>query len=91
MPSVRLLEEMTTEHTSLRIADRRAFGLDYAATLRLWSQRFTAHTGGADALGFDRIFRRMWRLYLAYSQAGFASGYLDVHHFVLDREPSREH
>jgi cyclopropane-fatty-acyl-phospholipid synthase len=27
----------------------------------------------------------MWDLYLAYSQAGFAAGYLDVHQLVLER------
>ncbi|MEO8816103.1 MAG: cyclopropane-fatty-acyl-phospholipid synthase family protein [Mycobacterium sp.] len=90
LPSVRLLTELTAKHTSLRIRDSRSFGDHYAQTLRLWSQRFTAHAGGAQALGFDPTFRRMWRLYLAYSQAGFASGYLDVHHFVLDRAHSVE-
>ena len=30
------------------------------------------------ALGFDEVFQRMWELYLAYSEAGFRSGYLDV-------------
>ena len=30
------------------------------------------------ALGFDETFRRMWSLYLAYSEAGFRTGYLDV-------------
>jgi cyclopropane-fatty-acyl-phospholipid synthase len=85
LPSAQLLEELTARHTSLIIRDVRGFGEHYAQTLRLWSQRFTAHTTGADALGFDATFRRMWRLYLAHAQAGFASGYLDVHHFVLDR------
>jgi len=83
LPSVELLEQIAAAHTSLHIRDTRRFGGDYADTLRLWSQRFTSHAGGAEALGFDRIFRRMWRFYLAYSEAGFASGYLDVHHFVL--------
>lgn len=87
LPSVQLLAKLAAEHTSLRIREQRCFGEHYAHTLRLWSQRFTAHAGAAQALGFDRIFRRMWRLYLAYSQAGFASGYLNVHHFVLDRPP----
>jgi cyclopropane-fatty-acyl-phospholipid synthase len=27
----------------------------------------------------------MWSLYLAYSEAGFRSGYLDVHQLVLER------
>jgi cyclopropane-fatty-acyl-phospholipid synthase len=27
----------------------------------------------------------MWNLYLAYSEAGFRSGYLDVHQLLLQR------
>jgi cyclopropane-fatty-acyl-phospholipid synthase len=34
-------------------------------------------------LGFDETFRRMWSLYLAYSEAGFRAGYLDVGQFTL--------
>ena len=30
------------------------------------------------ALGFDETFQRMWEFYLAYCEAGFAVGYLDV-------------
>lgn len=85
LPSVELLAELTAAHTGLRIRGRRSFGAHYAHTLRLWSARFAARGEDAEALGFDRVFRRMWRLYLAYSAAGFASGYLDVHQLVLDR------
>ena len=38
-----------------------------------------------DALGFDETFRRKWEFYLAYSEAGFASGYLDVAQVRLER------
>ncbi|MEE6165727.1 MULTISPECIES: cyclopropane-fatty-acyl-phospholipid synthase family protein [unclassified Mycolicibacterium] len=91
LPSVDLLEQTVASRTSLRIVDRHSFGPHYAHTLRLWLQRFTAHAPGAEALGFDETFQRMWRFYLAYSQAGFASGYLDVHQFVLDRSWSSDH
>ncbi len=85
LPSVDLLEQITANHTGLQIIDRLSFGPHYAHTLRLWRQRFNARTADADALGFDQNFQRMWRFYLAYSEAGFASGYLDVHQIVLDR------
>jgi cyclopropane-fatty-acyl-phospholipid synthase len=29
-------------------------------------------------IGFDEVFARMWELYLAYAEAGFRSGYLNV-------------
>ena len=88
LPSSELLSTLTAEHTDLSIVDRYSLGPHYAHTLRLWLQRFTASAGGADALGFDPTFRRMWRLYLAYSEAGFASGYLDVEQIVLARPES---
>ncbi|WP_019972371.1 cyclopropane-fatty-acyl-phospholipid synthase family protein [Mycobacterium sp. 141] len=91
LPSVDLLEQILASRTGLRVIDQYSFGPHYAHTLRLWLQRFTSHTRGAEALGFDEIFRRMWRFYLAYSQAGFASGYLDVHQFVLDRASGGHH
>jgi len=86
LPSVELIEQTVAAHTNLLISERCSFGPHYAHTLRLWLQRFTANSAGADALGFDRIFRRMWRFYLAYSEAGFASGYLDLHQLVLTPE-----
>ena len=35
--------------------------------------------------GFGPIFKRLWEFYLAYSEAGFRSGYLDVNQFSLAR------
>ncbi|MFG1815409.1 DUF1365 family protein [Kribbella sp. NPDC049174] len=40
-------------------------------------------------LGFDAVFRRMWEFYLAYSEAGFRSGYLGVSQFALVRRQRR--
>jgi cyclopropane-fatty-acyl-phospholipid synthase len=84
LPSVPLVEQVAAG-ASLRIRDRFSMGPHYAHTLRLWSQRFSTAASDVDGLGFDRIFRRMWRLYLAYSEAGFRAGYLDAYQFVLDR------
>lgn len=55
------------------------FGADYAATLELWGDRFeTAWERIAASGRFDRRFRRLWRFYLAYCEAGFRSGRTDV-------------
>ena len=35
-------------------------------------------------MGFDQTFRRMWDFYLAYCEAGFATGYLDDVQLVLE-------
>jgi cyclopropane-fatty-acyl-phospholipid synthase len=60
-----------------------AFGGDYAHTLRLWHQRFAERTGLLREAGFDAGFQRMWRFYLAYCEAGFRAGSIDVHQFEL--------
>jgi cyclopropane-fatty-acyl-phospholipid synthase len=36
-------------------------------------------------MGFDEDFRRIWEFYLAYCEAGFASGYLGVDQIRLTR------
>ncbi|GAB2853690.1 class I SAM-dependent methyltransferase [Actinocorallia aurea] len=84
IPSARALEQ-ALQGTSLRVREDHCFGLHYAETLRLWRAAFTAREAEVEALGFDAVFRRMWEFYLAYSEAGFRSGYLDVRQLVLSR------
>ncbi|MEU9859405.1 cyclopropane-fatty-acyl-phospholipid synthase family protein [Streptomyces sp. NPDC047971] len=67
----------------LTLTHDTGFGDHYAETLRLWRERFVAESEAVGALGFDRVFRRMWELYLAYSEAGFRSHYLDVRQLRL--------
>ncbi|MFF0183772.1 class I SAM-dependent methyltransferase [Streptomyces sp. NPDC005244] len=86
LPSVEAVEDVTREHTTLRTTRRDAFGAHYAETLRLWRERFTERAEEVAALGFDETFRRMWTFYLAYSEAGFRSGYLDVQQYLFTKE-----
>ncbi|MFD4021717.1 cyclopropane-fatty-acyl-phospholipid synthase family protein [Streptomyces sp. SH5] len=86
LPSTEAVERVTTEYTRLRTTQRVRFGAHYAETLRLWREKFTERAAEVDALGFDAVFRRMWTFYLAYSEAGFRSGYLDVQQLLLTRE-----
>jgi cyclopropane-fatty-acyl-phospholipid synthase len=60
-----------------------AFGRDYAETLRHWRAAFEAQLDTIRVQGFDEIFVRTWRLYLAYCEAGFDEGRTDVMQFVL--------
>ena len=62
------------------------FGLDYAETLKAWDQRFQAAWGEIRRMGgFDERFRRLWRFYLAYCEAGFRSRRTDVIQLTLSR------
>lgn len=86
IPSERAIDQVCSEHTSLRLADRASFGQHYAHTLRRWRERFIAHWPQIAGHGFDDEFRRKWEFYLAYCEAGFAAGYLDVAHLTLTRD-----
>lgn len=47
------------------------FGQDYADTLAEWGRRFESAWDQIAAQGFDARFRRLWRFYLSYCEAGF--------------------
>ena len=63
------------------------FGQSYATTLRMWHERFVAVWPEVSKLGFDEKFRRVWKLYLAYCEAGFAESVVDVGIYKL-RKPA---
>jgi cyclopropane-fatty-acyl-phospholipid synthase len=85
IPSIQAIERHVAHDTTLSVLDRHSFGLHYARTLALWRESFEAQADAVDDLGFDATFRRMWSLYLAYSEAGFRSGYLDVYQYVFTK------
>ena len=67
----------------LTVHGEYAFGEDYARTLAEWRVAFEAKWPEIAALGFDENFRRLWRMYLCYCEAGFLAGNVDVVHFEL--------
>ena len=68
------------------------FGLDYAETLKDWSDRFIAAWPQIlrQSAGFDERFRRLWLFYLAYCEAGFRSRRTDVVQLALCQSSLRE-
>jgi cyclopropane-fatty-acyl-phospholipid synthase len=88
LASVEAIERTLAASTALQSCDRYSFNRHYAETLRRWRQQFEARAADVTALGFDETFRRMWSLYLAYSEAGFRTGYLDVQQMTLTKRPA---
>ena len=72
----------------LQVGELFGFGRDYARTLREWLERFHAQEPRIRALGFDDRFFAMWRFYLAYCEAGFMAGDIDVVQVCLDKPVS---
>ena len=75
--------ERQAQDAGLEVVGDYAFGRDYARTLAHWHRAFEANWAAVKAQGFDERFRRMWRFYLSYCEAGFDTGDIDVHHYVF--------
>ncbi|MDN5796174.1 MAG: cyclopropane-fatty-acyl-phospholipid synthase family protein, partial [Intrasporangium sp.] len=73
----------------LRLTREHAFGDDYAETLHRWRGSFLAAWPTIRSERFDEDFRRTWEFYLAYSEAGFRAGYLDVAQLRLEPAGTR--
>jgi cyclopropane-fatty-acyl-phospholipid synthase len=61
------------------------YGAHYARTLLEWRGRFLAAWDDIHGPGFDERFRRMWEYYLAYCEAGFRVGWIDVKQLALQK------
>lgn len=71
------------ERVGLRSSDLKSFGLDYAETMKRWAQHFEHHISAIREQGFDEAFIRIWRMYLAYCEAGFREKRIDVKQWTL--------
>jgi len=84
LPSEARLKDVTSE-TGLAWTGITRFGQDYADTLAEWGRRFESAWDGIAALGFDERFRKLWRFYLSYCEAGFRTERTNVVQLSLSR------
>jgi cyclopropane-fatty-acyl-phospholipid synthase len=84
LPSPQVFERRAA-NADFSVLARHAFGIDYARTLAQWHRNFDATWPEVAAQGFDERFRRLWRFYLAYCEAGFRAGATDVYQFLLEK------
>jgi cyclopropane-fatty-acyl-phospholipid synthase len=71
LPSVEVISRCVARSTDMRMLDLEDITAHYPETLRRWRQNFVRSAQRAAELGYDRRFRRLWELYLAYSEGGF--------------------
>ena len=72
LPSLGVIERAVEQRTDMRLAHLQDITPHYVQTLRNWRANFEHNAKRLEALGYDKRFRRIWRLYLAYCEAGFA-------------------
>ncbi|MEB0138999.1 MULTISPECIES: cyclopropane-fatty-acyl-phospholipid synthase family protein [unclassified Undibacterium] len=85
LPSIEKFHALAAQYGFV-VQDTFTFGLDYARTLAEWRQTFMQRGVEVRAQGFDDNFVRTWEFYLAYCEAGFRTGDINVAQFTLQKK-----
>ena len=72
LPSLEVIARQVARRTDMQTVHLEDLTPHYVETLRRWRENFVSHAAELDELGYDERFRRLWTLYLAYCEAGFA-------------------
>ena len=90
LPSLAVIARCVAQRTDMRTIEVRDLTPHYAETLRRWRANFEAATVRLEDLGYDERFRRLWRMYLAYCEAGFAERRIGVVQMTLAKPQWRQ-
>ncbi len=83
-PTLDQVFRLVLRPAGLVVSDVENLRRHYALTLDHWRRRFEQAVGEG-RIGFDSRFQRAWRLYLAGSQAAFATGCLELFQVTFSR------
>jgi cyclopropane-fatty-acyl-phospholipid synthase len=72
LPSLAAMTRVLARRTDLQTLDVEDITDHYIETLRHWRRQFVASSDELQAIGYDERFKRIWTLYLAYCEGGFA-------------------
>jgi cyclopropane-fatty-acyl-phospholipid synthase len=85
LPSLTEICRAMSRHSHFVVDHLENIGPHYARTLAEWRHRFDAAWSELKEAGYDERFRRMWRYYLCYCEAGFAARIINNLQLVLSR------
>lgn len=89
LPSIEVITRNLARRTDMQAVGLVDLTPHYVETLQRWRKSFTAHADALAQLGYDERFRRLWRLYLAYCEAGFAERRICDVQLLLTKPRSR--
>ena len=72
LPSLEVITRSLARRTDLQAVGLEDITPHYVTTLRQWRDNFMARSDELAAMGYDERFQRIWELYLAYCEGGFA-------------------
>lgn len=82
LPSITVLSQHITQHSSMTIESLNDIGLDYAKTLADWRTGFLSKWTELTEVGYDEEFKRLWLYYLAYCEGAFLERATSTIHLV---------
>ena len=82
LPSINILSQHITSHSSLVMESLDDIGLDYAKTLADWRTNFLLSWPHLSTLGYDNTFKRLWLYYFAYCEGAFLERSTSTVHLV---------
>jgi cyclopropane-fatty-acyl-phospholipid synthase len=83
LPSVAVIDRCLRTDTDMVRVRHDDLTDSYVRTVACWLERFEHATPELARRGYDDRFRRLWRLYLSYSEGGFAERRIRVGQFLL--------
>jgi cyclopropane-fatty-acyl-phospholipid synthase len=83
LPSREVIARCVARDTDLHTTHLEDLTPHYAETLHRWRANFDGAEEKLRGLGYDDAFQRLWRLYLAYCEAGFAERRIGLVQTVL--------
>jgi cyclopropane-fatty-acyl-phospholipid synthase len=91
LPSLAVIARCVAQRTNMRTVGLEDLTPHYAETLARWRANFEAATARLEDLGYDERFRRLWRMYLAYCEAGFTERRIGVTQMTLAKPGWRQY
>jgi cyclopropane-fatty-acyl-phospholipid synthase len=89
LPSLAVLTLALARRTDLRMVGVDDIAGHYVETLRRWRIAFAANADALERYGYDERFRRIWLLYLAYCEGGFAERRIAAVQILLSKPSFR--
>ena len=87
IPSVSRLVNAAARTDALKLSELRDIGVDYAKTLRCWSENFNDCSEQLAIMGFDERFQRLWQFYFCYCEGGFWERAISDVQVVFSNQP----
>jgi cyclopropane-fatty-acyl-phospholipid synthase len=71
LPSMQEISTRIKKNTDLKILEEQDYALDYANTLKQWSQSLNQNKAELARRGYPEELYRLWHFYFAYCEGGF--------------------